>query len=156
MSIRYPNIDFIVFCGLVRCVFAMLWLSYDIICQWSRNLAIRVQTLPPRMQINPDILKSVKTVLPKFHEYNHGYSCQTEYSINISRHTGRLEGECPEQWWSYGNPISMSTKEMGEGSREDTLDDLARSYNFRKIVGFGERVYYKPLHYYISLILSNR
>ncbi|KAF7976045.1 hypothetical protein HWV62_7952 [Athelia sp. TMB] len=134
---RYPNIDFIVFCTLVRCIVELLWFSYDIVCQWWRNLSKRVQTLPERMQLNPDILRSAKKVLPKFHEYNHGYSCQTQYSLNIIRYAGRTNGEDPERWWRYSNPTSMSTKEMGEGSREDTLDDFARSYNWRKITGFG-------------------
>ncbi|KAF7982533.1 hypothetical protein HWV62_28158 [Athelia sp. TMB] len=139
---RYPNIDFIVFCGLVRTILFGLWFSYDIACQWSRNLLKHVLTLPERMQIAPDILKSATKVLPKFHEYNHGYSCQTEYSLNITQHAGRTNAEDPERWWSYINPASMSTKEMGEGSREDTLDDFARSYNFRKITGFG--IFYPP------------
>lgn len=90
------------------------------------------------MHIDADVLKSSAKVLPKFHEYNHGYSCQTEYSLNITHHAGRMEGEAPERWWRYGNPTSMSTKEMGEGLREDTLDDFARSFNHRKIVGFGK------------------
>ncbi|KAF7965909.1 hypothetical protein HWV62_40974 [Athelia sp. TMB] len=139
---RYPNIDFIVFCGLVRTILFSLWFSYDIACQWSRNLLKRVLTLPERMRVSPTVLKSATKVLPKFHEYNHGYSCQTQYSLNITRHAGRTNGEDPERWWSYVNPASMSTKEMGEGSREDTLDDFARSYNFRKITGFG--IFYPP------------
>lgn len=130
--------DFIVFCGLVRCIIVALWLSYDIVCQWSRNLEKRVKTLPTHMQIDAKILKSAKKTLPKFHEYNHGYSCQTKYSLNITRHAGRINGEDPERVWRFLNPTSMSTKEMGEGSREDTLDDFARSYNFHKITGFGK------------------
>lgn len=129
--------DFIVFCGLVRCIFATIMFSYDIVCQWWRNLAKHVKTLPPRMQIDPTVLNSATKVLPKFHEYNHGYSCQAQYSINITRHAGRTNGEDPERFWRYMNPSSMSTKEMGEGSREDTIDDFGRSYNFRKITRFG-------------------
>lgn len=96
-----------------------------------------METLPEYMQVDADILNSATKVLPKFHEYNHGYSCQVQFSLNITRHAGRTNGEDPERWWRYSNPASMSTKEMGEGSREDTLDDFARSYNFRKITGFG-------------------
>ncbi|KZP28679.1 hypothetical protein FIBSPDRAFT_728847 [Athelia psychrophila] len=139
---RYPNMDYIVFCGLVRCILLTLWFSYDIVCQWSRNLVRRVETLPLHMQVDPNILNEAKKTLPKFHEFNHGYNCQAEYSLNITRHAGRMNGEDPERWWSYVNPASMSTKEMGEGSREDTLDDFARSYNFRKIAGFG--TFYPP------------
>ncbi|KZP18442.1 hypothetical protein FIBSPDRAFT_893441 [Athelia psychrophila] len=113
---RYPNMDYIVFCGL-----------------WSRNLVRRVETLPLHMQVDPNILNKAKT-LPKFHEFNHGYNCQAEYSLNITRHAGRMNGKDPER--------CMSTKEMGEGSREDTLDNFARSYNFHKIAGFG--TFYPP------------
>lgn len=136
-SFRYANMDFITFCGLVRAVIVMLWFSYDIICQWSCNLLQRNTQLPPLMQVDPTILEASKKTLPKFHEYNHGYSCQTKYAVNITRHTGRTNNEDPERFWAYANPASMSTREMGEGSREDTLDDLARSYNFRKIIRFG-------------------
>lgn len=129
--------DFITFCGLVRTVLVMLWFSYDIICQWSRKLLARNKQLPAHMQVDPAILEESKKTLPKFHEYNHGYSCQTKYSVNITRHTGRTNNEDPERFWAYANPASMSTREMNEGSREDTLDDLARSYNFRKITRFG-------------------
>lgn len=129
--------DFIVFCGLVRAIIVALWFSYDIICQWSRKLLQRNTQLPMHMQVDPAILEDAKKTLPKFHEYNHGYSCQTKYAVNITRHTGRTNNEDPERFWAYCNPASMSTREMGEGSREDTLDDLARSYNFRKITRFG-------------------
>jgi hypothetical protein len=50
----------------------------------------------------------------------------------------RTDGENPERWWAHINPVSMSTKEMGPGARQDTLDDHASAWNFRKVTGFGK------------------
>lgn len=130
--------DFIVFAGLAGVFLLALIFSYDIICQWSRNLATRNHQLPTYMQVEPTRLHTARMVLPKFHEYNHGTSCQTKYSLNIIRYSAQMNGEDPEHLWAFMNPASMSTWEMSSGAREDTLDDFARSYNFCKITGFGD------------------
>jgi hypothetical protein len=49
-----------------------------------------------------------------------------------------MNGEDPERWWAHINPVSMSTREMGPGSRTDTINDHALAWNWRKITNFGE------------------
>jgi len=119
--------------GVITC----LMLSYDIICQWFRNLQKRIPQFPPSMQIPVRKFLSIKYVIPKFHIYGHGNSCQYRFSLNFLKFSARTNGEEPERWWSYINPVSMSTKEMTPGSRTDVIDDHAAAWNFRKIVGFG-------------------
>lgn len=138
MYIRYANVDFIVFSALIGTMCLWLCFSYDICCQWSRNLKSRVPQLPEGMVIPRNILKRAKFVIPKFHLHNHGIKCHLRYNLNFIRYSAQSNGEDPERWWAHINPISMSTREMTAGSRLDTINDHAAAWNWRKIVGFGE------------------
>jgi hypothetical protein len=129
--------DFIVLSTLIGTVFSLLVLSYDIMCQWSRNLSTRMLQFPPHMQLPNETIKLIKKVIPKLHIYGHGKSCQIKYSLNFLPYSARTNGEDPERWWAHINPVSMSTKEMGPGARQDTIDDHAAAWNWRKITGFG-------------------
>src|SRR4051794_32493235 len=101
--------DFILFSTLIGTVIASLVLSYDIVCQWSKNLLQRHEQLPAYMRISQSILSSAKFVIPKFHIYGHGERCQTKYSLNFLKYSARTNGEEPERWWAHINPVSMST-----------------------------------------------
>lgn len=138
--------DFIVFFSLIGSYMLSLVFSYDIVCQWSRNLLKRMKQYPSFMQIDPKRILGAKFVLPKFHIFNHGLSCQLRYSLNYLKYSARMNGEDPERWWVHINPISMSTREMGSGSRTDTIDDHARAWNWRKITTLGA----------VGLIKANR
>ncbi|KAF9470197.1 hypothetical protein BDN70DRAFT_821646, partial [Pholiota conissans] len=72
-------------------------------------------------------------LVPKFHLAAHIEKCQTEFSFNYVPGVGRTDGESPERGWSDINAIAMSTREMGPGSRRDTLDDHFGDRNWRKI-----------------------
>ena len=130
--------DFLVLATLVGVVWTALVISYDIVCQWSRNFARRVPQFPTWMQLPTQILTSIKYVIPKFHIYGHGQNCQMKFSLNFLQYSARTDSEEPERWWSHINPVSMSTKEMGPGARHDTIDDHAAAWNWRKITNFGE------------------
>ncbi|KAH9477994.1 hypothetical protein JR316_0010227 [Psilocybe cubensis] len=65
------------------------------------------------------------------------HCCQTSFSFNFTPGVGRTDGESPERGWSSANGIASSTKEMGPGSRNDTLDDHFGDYNWRKIIGMA-------------------
>jgi Kyakuja-Dileera-Zisupton transposase len=129
--------DFIAWSSLVGVMVLLLSFSYDIACQWSRNLKRRVGQLPSWMQPPPALVESLKFVIPKFHIYGHGSQCQTHFSLNFLRYSARTNGEEPEKWWAHINPVSMSTKEMGGGARHDTIDDHAAAWNWRKITNLG-------------------
>jgi hypothetical protein len=93
--------------------------------------------LPTFMHVDEERLRKAKRVLPKFHIYNHGLNCILNYSLNFLHWSAASDLEDPERWWAHINPVSMSTKEMSEGSCHDTIDDHACSWNWRKITGFG-------------------
>jgi hypothetical protein len=133
--------DYIVLSTLMGTTVNKLTLSYDIACQWSRNLRNRLTQFPKTMQLPTPLLDAIRYVIPKCHIEGHGPQCQTKHSLNYLPHCARTNGEEPERWWAHMNPISMSTKEMAAGSRHETIDDHAGSWNWCKITNFGEYVF---------------
>jgi Kyakuja-Dileera-Zisupton transposase len=146
--------DFIIFYTLIGTVLQLILFSYDIVCQWHRNLAKRLPQLPEVMRISLEQLQSARYVVPKFHIYAHGLLCQTRFSLNFLPFMARIDGEDPERWWAHINPVSMSTKEMGPGARLDTIDDHAGAWNWRKITGLGRPANFREP--FSSLIITNR
>jgi len=134
---RYANMDFVLFHSLVGSKNELLVFSYDIACQWSRNLSQRLDQLPDSMRLSDQQLHLLRFAIPKFHISAHGLDCQSDFSFNYQPYMARTDGEDPEHWWAHINPVSMSTKEMGPGARLDTLDDHAGAWNWRKVTGFG-------------------
>lgn len=111
--------------------------SYDISCQWSKNLLTRFASYPPEM-VKIDVSShDLHFAIPKFHLPGHGKSCQIKYSFNYLKGSGRTCGEGIEQGWASQNPLSMSTREMGPGARSETLDDHWNAWNFRKLAALG-------------------
>lgn len=110
--------------------------------------------LPDYLHIDVNRLRTAIYVIPKLHIWGHGPKCLVEYSLNFIRWMAVSDGEDPERWWAHMNPVSMSTREMGEGSRHDTLDDHARSWNWAKLVGFGESFHHFLIAYH-QLIENN-
>ena len=111
--------------------------SYDIACQWCRNLIARALTYVKQLRTNEGRLGSFTYLVPKFHLPAHVESCQTQYSFNFHPYVGRTDGEAPERGWAHINPIAASTAEMGPGSRRDTLDDHFGDHNWKKICTLG-------------------
>ncbi|KAF7441031.1 hypothetical protein PC9H_001380 [Pleurotus ostreatus] len=150
---RYANTDFIVLSTLKDHPFTRLVLSYDICCQWSRNLWNRITGFPEDIRLSREAFDRIAFVIPKFHLYGHGDKCQIAYSLNYLPWSAETDGEDPERWWSHINPVSMSTKVMGPGSRADTIDDHAAAWNWRKIVNFGKSLL---SHYQKAILMSAR
>lgn len=123
------------------CLFAVVQLivSYDIACQWSKNLTSRcanyAKLKPNAISENPDL--DVKFAVPKFHLPAHVPACQLKFSLNRLQGVGRTDGECPERLWSAFNGLAYSTREMGPGSRRDTLDDNFGDHNWDKTTRLG-------------------
>jgi hypothetical protein len=81
----------------------------------------------------------MRFLVPKFHLPAHIPKCQADYSFNFTPFVGRTDGEAPERGWSETNAMAASTKEMGPGSRRDTLDDHFGDHNWGKIAKMGTR-----------------
>lgn len=113
-----------------------LIVSYDIACQWSKRLGERC-ALYGTGAVALLSQHQIQYLVPKFHLPAHIPYCQAHYSFNFTPHVGRTDGEAPERGWSAINSVANSTKQMGPGSRRDTLDDHFGDYNWRKIASIA-------------------
>ncbi|KAG1722798.1 uncharacterized protein EDB91DRAFT_1240183 [Suillus paluster] len=89
-------------------------ISYDIACQWSKNLWTHMSAFPQQYHLDHD----TKTI--------------TFLGV------GRTDGEALERGWANINPIATSTREMGPGSRRDTLNDHFNGWNWKKVCLMGK------------------
>ncbi|KAG9311341.1 hypothetical protein JVU11DRAFT_8443 [Chiua virens] len=138
----YTNMDYLFFSVVKDNPLLRLNISYDIVCQWTRNLWERMKTFPEHMRFCHEEKKIVAFV-PKFHLPAHVAECQWKYSFNFIKGVGRTDGEAPERAWSMLNAAASSTKEMGPGHQRDTLDDLIGDTNWKKFIGIGESILLK-------------
>ncbi|KAG2153817.1 hypothetical protein DEU56DRAFT_868442 [Suillus clintonianus] len=125
---KYLNMDYLFFSTLRSTQLQMLNVSYDITCQWHKNLWARMKSFPQSHSLD---------YLTKFHLPAHITKCQTLFSFNFTCFVGRTDGEAPERGWSNINPVASSTKAMGPGCHRDTLDDHFGDWNWKKTVGLG-------------------
>ena len=130
--------DYILLLALKNNVFKRIVVSYDIACQYSKKFPMRVVTYPKEMQLD---LKNcaVEFVVPQFHVAGHGEDCRSRNSFRYREHMGRTDGENFEQGWAIFNPLSMATREMGPGSRHDTINYHFNDSNFQRVISLGER-----------------
>jgi len=125
--------------------------SYDIACQWSIHLWDRMKQYPTSMRVDHKNKRTFRFLIPKFHLPAHIKACQTRYSFNFNKEVGRTDGEGVERGWSYINPIASSTREMGPGSRRDTLDDHFGDWNWKKTTKLGK----SPLWLFSNAFMSH-
>ncbi|KAJ7729886.1 hypothetical protein B0H14DRAFT_3518191 [Mycena olivaceomarginata] len=134
---KYGNMDYIVASAMRHFVQLLFFLfSYDIMCQWSKNLKERLLKLPPHVRF---ILAHyfVKFVIPKLHILGHLKFCQDFFSLLFTLGAAQADMEGIERIWSSSGLMGASTREMGPGSRQDTLDDFWHYWNWNKVVGMG-------------------
>ncbi|KAK0474654.1 hypothetical protein EDD18DRAFT_1116439 [Armillaria luteobubalina] len=109
-------------------------IAYDIGCQWGKNLWKRIDVYGPDLT-PPQKQKDIVILVPKFHLPAHIVECQEEFSFAFELFVGETDGEATEWTWAISNPVASSTREMGPGSRQDTLDDHWSDHNWRKNAG---------------------
>ncbi|KAJ3562360.1 hypothetical protein NP233_g9626 [Leucocoprinus birnbaumii] len=108
-----------------------IMLSYDIWCQYHRNL-------PKRFKEKFDYLlptiEAMRGAIPKMHIHGHNFQCQIDHSFYYKKYSGMTCGEGIESSWSEQNHAANSTKEANDGHRHDTLDDFNGYWNWCKLV----------------------
>ena len=105
-------------------------------CQWVVHLSERIKALPSHLQIElPQ--GEVRYAIPKYHLNGHKEEGHSQFSLNYKRSVGRTDGEEVERGWSRLDGVAPSTREMGPGSREDTLEDHFDYNNEEKLVSLG-------------------
>ncbi|KAF8984861.1 hypothetical protein BDQ17DRAFT_1393808 [Cyathus striatus] len=132
---RYCNIDFIVLSTLIGVSLSWIVITYDIGCQWSKNLKQRIETYPESMRIPPNM--HIDVGVPSWHINGHGSSCQSTYALGYLPGAGRTCGEEVETTWSSSNHLRPSTCEMGPASHHEVLNDQWIAWNFQKTIGFS-------------------
>lgn len=131
--------DYMFFNSLRDSPIVSLVVSYDIACQWSVNLWNRMEQYPNYMKLDrANDRMSIVFLIPKFHLPAHIVPCHQRFSFNYTLWVGRTDGEAPERGWAHINPVATSTREMGPGSRRDTLDDHFGDWNHKKSIAMGE------------------
>ena len=133
---RYLHTDYVLVKTLFATALLCLVISYDIACQWHKKLGERMKIFPPEEGLSHSI-QHIRYLVPKFHLPAHVKACNLAFSFNLTRGVGRTDGEAPERGWANINPAAQSTKEMGPGSRRDTLDDHFGDFNWKKIIKMG-------------------
>jgi Kyakuja-Dileera-Zisupton transposase len=130
---RYSNMDYI-FASILRHHSSKLSKvgSYDIACQWSKHLLECLKLLPALVRLR--IIFCLTFVIPKLHIYGHKLQCQLDYSFHYHPGVGNTDGEGIERSHSFIGPMGTTTREMGPGSRHDTLDDGWGFWNWLKLV----------------------
>lgn len=124
--------DYILLSALTPLLVAAVLVSYDIACQFKLKFGKQMPKLPPALHLPSSI--PMEWGIPKCHCPMHKVPCQAPHSLNFQSGISRTDGEGIEWSWAEMNHVANSTKEMGPGSRHDTLDDHLCHHNFKKYV----------------------
>lgn len=133
---RYCNMDYILYLTMKLKEVYNIVVSYDIVCQWHKNLKERLTVIDPMCYLLEDTV-NWRFLVPKFHLPAHIAKCRANYSFNYTKDVGRTDGEAPERGWAPANKLAPSTREMGPGHCRDTLDSHFGDENHKKVVGLG-------------------
>ncbi|KAF7310141.1 CxC2 domain-containing protein [Mycena indigotica] len=137
---RFANMDFIALATLENETAQSVLFSYDIACQWKVLLPLRARRLKDSGLLTTDLDDfEIQYALPVWHASAHEITCQVANSLRYAVGVGKTDGEGIERTWSILNPVGWSTKEMGEGSRHDAIEDKIDHVNFEKNIGQGEK-----------------
>ena len=111
---RYSNMDLALITTLMLAIQAgitCVLISYDIACQWYKNLQKRLAMYSISSSFLLSTLLYWHVVIPKFHLRGHGKICQLKFNMNFTKGAGRMTGEMIESGWAQSGPIAISTRE---------------------------------------------
>lgn len=121
--------------------------SYDIACKYSVHFWERIKNAlgnkPPLFSAKSSEafetgLAAMTWLIGKFHLGGHKEECSKTYSFNYNSLVGRMSGELVETIWAAFNWLKYQTREMGPGTRIETLSDAMNHWNWLKIIKIGE------------------
>lgn len=135
---RYCNMDYIVVSGLKAYgeLPEKLFKTYDIACMYGEHFEERIKLFPPHVQITLPT-GGVTYAIPKYHFRAHKEKEHSQFSLHLLKGVGRVCGEQIERTWPKHSETAGSTREMGPGSRHDTLEDHFGYTNWRVFVTIG-------------------
>ncbi|KAJ7760606.1 hypothetical protein B0H14DRAFT_3511096 [Mycena olivaceomarginata] len=115
---KYLNMDYLYFMTLLGTLLLCFIVSYDIACQWYKNLWERMRIFPLEAQLGGE--KKFMFLVPKFHLPAHIEECNA-----------------PKHGWADANHLANSTSILGPGAWCDTLDTHFQYSNWKKITKLG-------------------
>ena len=138
---RYANMDYILAEVLKHHSTSLhKIITYDIACQWSKNLEARLNKLPSSIRLSN--IGSHDELIPKLHVLAHKAPCPTQRSLNYHVGSGCTDGEGIEHTHAASGPLCAATKQMGPGYRHDAIDSQWNHWNWCKVVGLGKSLAY--------------
>ena len=135
---RYLNVDYALASTLsndVKSGITDVVVTYDIGCQWGKNLARRFSHYISLPSFDVKSLNSLCVGVPKFHIFGHGAECQATYNLSYMDGVGMTHGEGVETIWSHSSSLATWSRENGPGARRLILDDHWSGWNWRKCIG---------------------
>ncbi|KAJ7470638.1 hypothetical protein FB451DRAFT_1400216 [Mycena latifolia] len=132
---RFANMDY-VFASILKHKHEKLFkfISYDIICIWSKHLFDRLKALPPNVWIAV-VGVLFRFTIPKMHIHAHTLICQLLFSLNYLLGAAETDGEGTERAWGTLGAVAASTRNVGPGARHDVLESQLSYWNWLKLVG---------------------
>lgn len=113
----------------------LVW-SYDIVCQWMKNLRERMKSFPEAIRLHPDTTL-IRAAIPDFHLIGHGAKCQTPFNFMRIGSVGRTCGEGIETEWTAINLVATSMRKMSPSARQEVLNDHWSFWNWAKTKNLG-------------------
>ncbi|KLO03733.1 hypothetical protein SCHPADRAFT_812326, partial [Schizopora paradoxa] len=108
--------------------------SYDIACQYSKNITSRFGKHFPSCE---KAISNMRFHVPKLHGHGHSEDCRYEFSFDYASNVGRTHGERIESGWAEGNLAGPSTREMNAGHRHETLSCFYNEWNWQQTIRLG-------------------
>jgi hypothetical protein len=107
--------------------------SYDIACQYNVTFWERMKRAPKRLwlKLKPSM---VLWKVPNFHLPAHKLNCHSPFSFHFMWGAGMTHGEGVEQNWVFSNGTAASTRLMGPGARQATLEDVFGFHNYNRVL----------------------
>jgi hypothetical protein len=121
---------------LARFILLLYVISYDIACQWGKNLETRLDKTNLGIQVKRN--HQLRFKVPKFHLPCHQEACWGPYSLNYEPGVGQTDGEGIERNWAWLNLLARCLVVMTMGGRADTLDDICNFWNWMRTVNLCE------------------
>ena len=135
---RYINTDYALASTLsndVKAGISDVVVTYDIGCQWGKNLSQRLSNYSSAPSLNIKSLNSFRVAVPKFHIIGHGASCQATFNLAYMDNVGMTHGESVEMIWSHSTSLAIWSRENAPSACHLILDDHWNGWNWRKYVG---------------------
>ncbi|GJF00552.1 CxC2 domain-containing protein [Phanerochaete sordida] len=143
---RHINMDYVYGASLRHFPDVDIMTMYDIVCQWAVHLEARMADMPEDLRIQVARFKELRYAIGKLHWHGHKKEGHSRFSLNYLFGSSRTDGEGIERRWWDIQPVANSTKMMGPGGREATLNDVWGFANWMKTIGLPSELCRKFMH----------